>query len=104
MPLATIASAVSRMSWSLTLQPNLFQLFQPSCGAFASPSNFWAIAGNAQRASSASAENLINRILNSLVFGQDQDGATVRASASSSSVSRVQGSKGFTQPLRAATV
>src|SRR5688572_22456852 len=44
MPLATIASAVSRINCSLTLQPNLFQLFQPICGVFASPSNFWATA------------------------------------------------------------
>src|SRR6185369_2637565 len=35
MPLLTIASAVSRMSCSLTLQANLFQLFQPIGGVCA---------------------------------------------------------------------
>src|ERR1041385_2346712 len=37
MPLVTIASAISLMSFSLTLQPNLFQLFQPIGGVFARP-------------------------------------------------------------------
>src|SRR4051812_48030311 len=44
MPLDTMASAVSRMSCSLTLQPNLFQLFQPIWGVLARPSNFCANA------------------------------------------------------------
>jgi hypothetical protein len=44
MPEETIASAVSRTSDSETLQPNLFQLFQPIGGVFASPSNFWPYA------------------------------------------------------------
>ena len=43
-PVATIASAVSIISFSLTLQANLFQLFQPIGGVMASPSNFWATA------------------------------------------------------------
>ena len=34
--LATMASAVSRISFSLTSQPNLFQLFQPIGGVRAS--------------------------------------------------------------------
>src|ERR1700730_8512344 len=37
MPLATIASAISLINCSLTLQPNLFQLFQPIGGVRASP-------------------------------------------------------------------
>src|ERR1043166_8918692 len=37
MPLVTIASAISLMSFSLTLQPNLFQLFQPIGGVLARP-------------------------------------------------------------------
>src|SRR6185437_13324758 len=37
MPLATIASASLRMRSSLTLQANLFQLFQPIGGVLASP-------------------------------------------------------------------
>src|SRR5205807_9443162 len=36
LPLLAMASAVSRISWSLTLQPNLFQLFQPMGGVWAS--------------------------------------------------------------------
>src|SRR5688572_13706956 len=59
MPLATIASAVSRISCSLTLQPNLFQLFQPICGVFASPSNFWANAADPCSVSAANNANLI---------------------------------------------
>ena len=38
-PVATIASAVSRISRSLTSQPNRFQLFQPMGGVAASPSS-----------------------------------------------------------------
>src|SRR5262249_50538459 len=38
MPEATIASAASRMSFSLTSQPNLFQLFQPMGGVSATVS------------------------------------------------------------------
>src|SRR5208283_227506 len=38
MPLDTSASAAARMSFSLTLQPNLFQLFQPMGGVRARPS------------------------------------------------------------------
>src|ERR1043165_6063094 len=37
MPLVTIASAISLISFSLTLQPNLFQLFQPIGGVLARP-------------------------------------------------------------------
>src|SRR5919197_6455281 len=37
MPVLTTASAISRISFSLTLQPNLFQLFQPIGGVLASP-------------------------------------------------------------------
>src|SRR6185369_11313532 len=37
MPLVTIASAISLISFSLTLQANLFQLFQPIGGVFARP-------------------------------------------------------------------
>src|SRR5213075_2763805 len=37
MPLATIASAVSLMSWTLTSQPKWFQLFQPIGGVRARP-------------------------------------------------------------------
>src|SRR5438309_11384238 len=37
MPLATIASAISLINCSLTLHPNLFQLFQPIGGVRASP-------------------------------------------------------------------
>src|SRR5437667_9695113 len=36
MPLLTMASAISRMTLSLTLQPNLFQLFHPMGGVGAS--------------------------------------------------------------------
>src|SRR5713226_8515820 len=35
MPVLTTASAISRISLSLTLQPNLFQLFQPMGGVAA---------------------------------------------------------------------
>ena len=38
MPVATRASAVSFMSFSLTSQPNLFQLVQPMGGVKARPS------------------------------------------------------------------
>src|SRR5436190_20011168 len=44
MPLETMASAVSRIICSFTLQANLFQLFQPICGVLARPSNFCACA------------------------------------------------------------
>src|ERR1051325_10155790 len=37
MPLVTIASAMSLISFSLTLQANLFQLFQPIGGGLARP-------------------------------------------------------------------
>src|SRR6185369_16068683 len=37
MPLVTIASAISLISFSLTLQANLFQLFQPIGGVLATP-------------------------------------------------------------------
>src|SRR5436190_10230595 len=37
MPLLTIASTMPRMSVSLTLQPKLFQLFQPMGGVSAKP-------------------------------------------------------------------
>src|SRR5579863_1001209 len=37
MPLLTIASAIDLIRSSLTLQPNLFQLFQPIGGVSASP-------------------------------------------------------------------
>src|ERR1041385_9024231 len=37
MPLVTIASAISLISFSLTLQANLFQLFQPIGGVLARP-------------------------------------------------------------------
>src|SRR5689334_12730350 len=37
MPLVTIASAMSLISFSLTLQANLFQLFQPIGGVLARP-------------------------------------------------------------------
>src|SRR3982750_4614118 len=57
MPLDTIASAVSRMSCSLTLHWNLFQLFQPIGGVFASASNFWARALGAIRHTSRRASN-----------------------------------------------
>src|SRR3954464_15812393 len=40
-----MASAVCRIRSSLTLQPNLFQLFHPSCGVRARSSNFCACAG-----------------------------------------------------------
>src|SRR3954466_7062063 len=49
MPEATIASAVSRINASLTLQPNLFQLFHPIGGVWASCSNFWPSALMEQR-------------------------------------------------------
>src|SRR3954466_11264979 len=49
MPEATIASAVSRINASLTLQPNLFQLFHPIGGVWASCSNFWPAALTEQR-------------------------------------------------------
>src|SRR2546421_9689775 len=37
MPVLTSASAISLINFSLTLQPNLFQLFQPIGGVRASP-------------------------------------------------------------------
>ena len=37
MPVLNSASAISLINFSLTLQPNLFQLFQPIGGVFASP-------------------------------------------------------------------
>src|SRR4051812_43724534 len=40
-----MASAVWRIRSSLTLQANLFQLFQPICGERARSSNFCALAG-----------------------------------------------------------
>src|SRR3954462_3428199 len=49
MPEATIASAVSRINASLTLQPNLFQLFHPIGGVLASCSNFWPATLTEQR-------------------------------------------------------
>jgi hypothetical protein len=49
MPVETIASAVSRISFSETLQPNLFQLFHPIGGVFPSPLSR-AAAGIASKA------------------------------------------------------
>src|ERR1051325_8428516 len=42
MPLVTIAFAISLISFSLTLQANLFQLFQPIGGVLARPLS-WAL-------------------------------------------------------------
>src|SRR5437588_614164 len=48
MPVLTSASAISLINFSLTLQPNLFQLFQPIGGVRASPlSSARARASNA---------------------------------------------------------
>src|SRR4051812_10283321 len=58
MPLATMASAVSRMSASLTLHWNLFQLFHPIGGVFASCVNFCALALPAQQTSAMMTDNL----------------------------------------------
>src|SRR5689334_18435604 len=49
MPEVTIASAISRMSLSLTLQPNLFQLFQPM-GGVAPTEGCWATAETGKQA------------------------------------------------------
>src|SRR5512145_1730269 len=48
MPLATMASAICRISVSLMLQPNVFQVFQPIGGVLATPL-FSAWAGAAER-------------------------------------------------------
>src|ERR1700677_975088 len=53
MPLATIASAVSRTRASLQLPANVFQVFQPMGGVRASPSNFSALALGEARAAQA---------------------------------------------------
>src|SRR5579859_5229727 len=45
MPVVTTASAISRISLSLTLQPNLFQLFQPMGGVAATAAAAWACDG-----------------------------------------------------------
>ena len=65
MPVATIASAVSRMSFSLTSQPNLFQLFQPMGGVRASPSPATAGGAPAPR-STAAATTVFSRIVRML--------------------------------------
>ena len=47
MPLLTIASAICRISVSLMLQPNVFQLFQPIGGVRATPfSSAWALGAS----------------------------------------------------------
>src|SRR5688572_23233849 len=48
MPLATIASAICRISVSLMLQPKVFHVFQPIGGVLATPL-FKACAGEADR-------------------------------------------------------
>src|SRR5256884_875146 len=53
MPLLTTASAISRMSLSLTLQPNLFQLFQPIGGVGARDADVCADVAGARRAAKA---------------------------------------------------
>src|SRR6267143_863233 len=50
MPLLTTASAISRMSLSLTLQPNLFQLFHPIGGVGARDADVCAEVAGARRA------------------------------------------------------
>src|SRR6267143_2793853 len=49
MPLLTTASAISRMSLSLTLQPNLFQLFHPIGGVGAREADVCADVDGARR-------------------------------------------------------
>src|SRR5882762_10368445 len=50
MPLLTTASAISRMSLSLTLQPNLFQLFHPIGGVGARDADVCAEVAGARSA------------------------------------------------------
>src|SRR6266850_6732252 len=49
MPLLTTASAISRMSLSLTLHPNLFQLFHPIGGVGARDADVCADVAGARR-------------------------------------------------------
>ena len=54
----TMASAVSLIRFSLTLQAKLFQLFHPMGGVRASPSNFWAWALPARTQAMSSGDGL----------------------------------------------
>src|SRR3989338_1991866 len=62
MPLATIASAVSRTSCSLTSQPNLFQLFHPIGGARARAS-LGRVAGGGGGARVAAPQHKAHRVI-----------------------------------------
>src|SRR5215813_9356563 len=57
MPLATMASAMPLINCSLTLQPNLFQLFQPMGGVRASPLSVARLPGAAARKTGAVNKN-----------------------------------------------
>src|SRR5208282_2765748 len=54
MPLVTTASAISLISFSLTSQPNLFQLFQPMGGVRANPFSKARAGAKAKRKHAAS--------------------------------------------------
>ena len=56
-----MASAICRIIASSTLQPKVFQLFQPICGVFAIPSNFCAAAGRDRQAASANSARRADR-------------------------------------------
>src|SRR5260370_29414866 len=62
MPLLTMASAISRMSLSLTLHPNLFQLFHPIGGVSASDADACAEAAGASSVAEGATRRLARRL------------------------------------------
>src|SRR5271157_4557301 len=72
MPLDTMASAVSRMSRSETLQANLFQLFQPMGGVLARPLSR-ALAGATQMINKKNGHITRNRIAETSQAGFSRD-------------------------------
>src|SRR3954468_24423933 len=91
MPVETMASAVSRIICSFTLQPNLFQLFQPSAGVLERPSNFCAKAGAALMIRPMSISRKDVFIVLFLIDGHAISHVSFQIWASVSSLSRLHG-------------
>src|SRR5438270_10781157 len=73
-PLVTIASAMDLIMSSLTLQPNLFQLFQPIGGVSATPLSQARVAsGNEERKMRTTTDKTIFRLNGNLPMAASEE-------------------------------
>src|SRR5580765_1172192 len=73
MPLATMPSAMDLMSSSLTLQPNLFQEFQPMGGVRARPLSR-AVEGRARERNARRIRNEVSKVAVNVFMSGPPDG------------------------------